>query len=430
MPSFILPPTYRKPIFIALAIIIIAAFLLNCVNLFTVKKEYGTPDLRNRIVGSRLIKQKEKTSPYFYKWNKADGDSFLDMYDTPELLINRNTVTPFTLQLLELVCNTNYNKLARRWYIAEIISLLATVLLMLWLAKNSLNKIWILGVSLIGIGLSQGWMLHNLSGQIYIFIPLLLSVVLYFSKGQTENNNFFAALVFTVLILIRPTAVLFIAPFAVKSIWRVPVYTFVLLIIYFFFSYTAGEIWLWKDYLNAMNLWSIESFNPNVTKSYVEVFQLKEVEGSTTILQPPSLSLLEDSSLQGFSNRFLNMQLTKIPLLGLMLGLFIALIFFLRKKIKQFNLEKLFILAFLLYFLSELCIPAVRNSYNSVQWVFPLTLLFVHKQISNSIKLILFFAVTFAVGMMKYFPFDLFIAELLFFLSCSIYLKNTDVENA
>ena len=430
MSSFVLNPVYRKPVFIAIAILMMLAFILNSIHLFTIKKTYGTPDLRNRIVGSRLIKQKENASPYFYKWSKADGDRFLDMYDTPELLMNRNTVTPFTLQLLESFSGTIYSKLVKRWYIAEISSLLATIVLILSLAKNSPNKILITGISLIGIGLSQGWMLHSLSGQVYIFIPLLLSLVLYFSQLQTKGNDILAAVVLTVLVLIRPTAVLFIAPYVLISNWKVPAYLFLFLAIYFLFSYKTGQLWLWKDYSNAMNLWSVESFNPHVTKSYMEILQLKEIEGSSILLQPPNLLLLEDSSIQGFLHRFFNIQLTKIPLLGLMLCLFIAFLFFVRKEIKQFDMRRLFILAFLLYFLSELCIPAVRNSYNSVQWVFPLSILFLDKQISNSIKLLLLLAVTFAIGIMKFFPFDLFVAELLFFLSCAIYLKNSNVENA
>lgn len=431
MSSLEINPVYKKPAFIALAVLVFLAFLLNSIHLFTIKKEHGTPDLRNRIVGSRLIKEKENVSPYFYKWNKTDGDRFLDIYDTPKLLMNRNTVTPFTLQLLESFSSTSYSKLVKRWYIAEISSLIATIMLILSLAKKSQDKILILGVSLIGIGLSQGWMLHSLSGQVYIFIPLLLSLALYFSQLQTKVKNILTAVALTVLILIRPTAVLFIAPFVLISNWKVPAYLFLFLAIYFLFSYTTGQLWLWKDYSNAMNLWSVESFNPHVTKSYMEVLHLKEIEGSAILSQPPQLTLLEDSSIQGFLHRFFNIQLTKIPLLGLILCLFIVFLFFLRKEIKRFDVRRLFILAFLLYFLSELCIPAVRNSYNSVQWVFPLTILFLDKQqISNSIKLLLLLAVTFAIGIMKFFPFDLFIAELLFFLSCAIYLKNSKVENA
>lgn len=411
-------------------ILIVSIFLSNAVLVWNIKSDYGTPDLRNRIVGSRVIKQKENVSPYFYKWNKTDGDRFLDMYDTPELLMNRNTVTPFTLQVLEFVCDTTYSKLAKRWYIAEIISLLVCSMLMMTLAKDSFNKLLVLGISLIGVGLSQSWMLHSLSGQVYIFIPLLLSLVLYFFQLQTKGNDILAAVVLTLLVFIRPTAVLFIAPFVLMSNWKVPAYLFLFVAIYFLFSYTTGQLWLWKDYSNAMNLWSVESFNPQVTKSYMEILQLKEVEGSSILSQPPNLSLLEDSSIQGFLHRFFNIQLTKIPLLGLMLCLFIAFLFFLREEIKQFDMRRLFILAFLLYFLSELCIPAVRNSYNSVQWVFPLSILFLDKQISNSIKLLLLLAVTFAIGIMKFFPFDLFIAEMLFFLSCAIYLKNSKLENA
>lgn len=421
---------YRKSFLIAISILLVLAFLSNSIHLFNLKKIYGTPDLRNRIVGSRIVKQKEHTSPYFYKWNKEDGDRFLDMYDSPELLMNRNTVTPFTLQLLQLISTTNYSKLTKQWLIAEVFALLITILLILSLAKDSLNKLLILGISLIGTGLSQSWMLHSLSGQVYIFIPLLLSLVFYFSQALTKGNTIIVAIVLSILVLIRPTAILFILPFVLNSNWKILIYTFLLLAIYFLLSYTTGQFWLWLDYSKAMDLWSVESFNPHVTKSYMEVLRLKEIEESAIITQPPNLSLLEDSSIQGFLFRFFNIRLTTVSLLGIMFCFFTAFLFFLRKKIGRFDLQKIFILAFLLYFISELCIPAIRNSYNAVQWAFPLAILFLNKELSNSIKLILIIAVTFAIGMMKFFPFDLFMAEVLFFLSCSIYLKNSESEHA
>ena len=420
----------KQLIIISLSILVCVGFLLKSIHIYNIKKEYGTPDLRNRIVGSRILNEKEHASPYFYKWDKQDGVRFLDMYDTPELLMNRNTVTPFTLQLLQTTSSLNYSKLTIRWFFAEIISLIVATLLIMLLAKNSLLKLLILGVSLLGIGLSQSWMLHSLSGQVYIFIPLFLASIFFLLQQNNTKNTAIVALLSAGLILIRPTAVLFLAVFVLKSKWKIPVFTFLFLTSYFIFTYAKGSIWLWTDYFKAMSLWSEQSFNSALTKSYLDIYNLKEIEGSSTLTQPPDLLLLEDSSIQGFVFRFLNVQLTTVPLLAIMLCLLTALLFYVRKEFEQFDLKKMLVMAFLLYFISELCIPAVRNSYNAVQWMFPLSLVFLERFVSNSTKLLLLAGGIFAAGIMKFFPFDLFFAELLFFSSCIIYLKTTKVENA
>jgi hypothetical protein len=408
----------------------ILVFLFNIINTWSAKIAYGTPDLRNRVIGSRILKHKEKTSPYFYKWNKADGDQFLDMYDSPELPMNRNTVTPFTIQLLTPVCSLNYTSLSKSWYIAEAASLLIISLLMLSLAPGIENKIILLGVTLVEVGLSQNWLLHNLSGQVYIFFPLLLTLLFFLSKKVSVLNNWLSAIILSSLILMRPPAALFILPFILQSKWGILKNTFLLILTYFVILFIRNDLWIWQDYFQAMNLWSKELFNQHVTKTYLETFQTTSVEGSHILSQSPKLNLLEDSSVQSFFYRFLHIQLSSFQLLTMMVSCFAIIFLFYFKKIKQADLSDLFLLTFLFYFVAELCIPAIRNSYNAVQWIFPLSLFYLNRKQNVTVNLLLLTAAIFTLGWLKFLPFDLFIAELLFAIASIVYLTSNNPKNA
>lgn len=394
------------------------------------KKKFGTPDLRNRIVGSRIIKHKETVSPYFYKWKQNEDDVFFDPYDAPGLPMNRNTVTPFTLQLLQPITDITYNHLTTIWYAVEIISLLIISILMMGLAKSQSNKLIILFISLAGIGFSQGWILHNLSGQVYIFIPLLLSFLLYATKLAANKSDFFAAIILTTLALFRPNTLIFIFPFVVLRKWKTILFTFFLFSLYFGFLIITNKIWLWQDYVHAVNLWALDNGTYGDFRSFLQLSNVKQLEGSTAIIQPGLLVYLEDSSIRSLAKRFLQLFLTSTQLSILMLVGIGSFTLILLKRIKKYNVYQLFLATFLLYFISELCIPAIRNSYNSVQWVFPLAILYLGKKNSSTINMMVWVGFIFATGLLKFLPFDLFISELLFSMAVFIYLTKNNTKNA
>lgn len=405
-------------------------FLISTINSWSDKSKYGTPDLRNRIVGSRVLKEKENLSPYFYKWNKADGDRFLDMYDSPEIPMNRNTVTPFITQILTPFCSLNYTSLSKYWYITEIAALLLILIVMTSMAQESESKLFLYAVSFIEIGLSQSWTLHNTSGQVYIFFPLLFTLLFYFSHNPSLINNWLCVILLASLVLMRPPAALFILPFLLQSRWNIILPTLSLILTYFISLYLTNTLWVWTEYVKAMNLWSKDIFHDHFTKTYLEILQLRSIEGSNIILQSPKLNLLENSSIQSFFFRFFNIQLTSLQLLVIMSCFFIFILTPFVKRLKSADLSHLFLITFLLYFVAELCLPAIRNSYNAVQWIFPLSILYLTKKLNPIVNLLMGVAAIFTIGWLKFLPFDLFIAELLFALAIFVYLSRNKQKNA
>ena len=67
---------------------------------------YGGIDLRNRVIGARLIKA--NYDPYFFKWSEEYSEFFLDPRDHPNLPVNRVTVPPTILMIHSIFSDISY----------------------------------------------------------------------------------------------------------------------------------------------------------------------------------------------------------------------------------------------------------------------------------------------------------------------------------
>src|SRR5579863_4030213 len=70
-------------------------------------------DLRNRIVGARIIRDGQ--SPYFYKWRPADGIRYYDHQNFDSNKVSNITATPFFHQLITPMAEMPQWKIAWWW---------------------------------------------------------------------------------------------------------------------------------------------------------------------------------------------------------------------------------------------------------------------------------------------------------------------------
>lgn len=415
---------YKKEISLMFSFVIMVSFLLATYYTFTANQIYFRQDLRNRIVASRILDHTPSTSPYFHKWKSSEGDYYLDPYDTPDLIMNRNTVTPFVLQIMQSFSHVRYDILTTRWSIGEVITLCLIALIFILFTDSWPDRLYIFGISFGLIGCSQAWLLHNLAGQIYIYFALFISVLYLLSQKNNFYSNLFTGILLAAFVLIRPNLVIFIIPF-IFPFRPVVIGSFIVaLVVYFTAMNASAMLWLWKDYFSAMNLWYHELCKPDITRTYQQIFTIHKLEGLNHIDRSASLDFLEDTSIVGLVCRSLAIKLSKLYLLFIGFMSFFLIIRFFYKRIISFDLKKIFILAFIFYFISELTIPAIRNSYNAVQWIFPLILIsdFVNKSFMMKFSLLCGFV--FAAGLLKFLPYDLFISEIIFLTVCVMYLFN------
>jgi hypothetical protein len=251
-----------------------------------------------------------------------------------------------------------------------------------------------------------------------------MAVLYYFFNSQRKLSPVINGITLGLLVLVRPVAVVFVFPFLVKKKWRVIGFFLFFISIYFLQQYLANEIWLWKDYYLAMKEWSVQMLRHAITTDYIDIYNVHQLEGSSAIAPSPYQHLSEDSSLAEFLNRFLHIKAgTGLLLLFFFLAV-ISLILVFRKKITVFTSAQLFVLSFLFYFLAEVSLPAIRNSYNAVQWVVPLLIIFSQPPAPTKRIWLLILGGLFSVGLFKFIPFDLTVAEVIFAAICFTYLNN------
>lgn len=414
--------------YIVLTLLMIIIFLFKSFQSLQYKETYGSPDLRNRITGARILKHYQYTSPYFYKWKQGENEQLLDPYDSPDIKVNRTTVTPFTLQLIQPFCDYSFQSITVGWYMAETIVLLLILLLMLKDVISPLNRFLCIAIALTIIGCSQSWLLHNINGQVYIFYALLLTLL----YRSCQYNNHWAAilngLLLSVLILMRPVMIVFALPFLLQRKWRPLLYVALFAAVYFMMQWYVGSIWIWKEYGDAMNVWAVQQFNLQPVKDYLDIHPIAKLEGSSAVQYSPYQWLTENSSLAGFVYRFLGSELSSAVLMLIALFLSAVFAFSIRNKLSKFDGSRLFVFAFLLYFIAEISLPAVRNIYNSIQWVFPLLIIFSQSYIQKKSIVLLIIGGLLSLGLFKFLPFDLTLAELIFAAICFQYINTKGVN--
>ncbi len=101
-------------IVLLLALLVTAiGFLVDLYNTFT----YIGTDLRNRVVGARLII--EGIDPYFFKWIPGLSDRLYDPLDNPSQILSKVSVPPTVLALHSIMARLPYMQQKVLWLIVE-----------------------------------------------------------------------------------------------------------------------------------------------------------------------------------------------------------------------------------------------------------------------------------------------------------------------
>lgn len=122
-------------------IITLIGFAVDLQNTFV----YWGTDLRNRVVGARLII--EGIEPYFFSWHQGLSDRFLDPLDPVDSLISRVSVPPTVLALQSIIARLPYMPQKIIWLIVQWSAFLGTVFLLIKTSKSQIKTNWILVIS-------------------------------------------------------------------------------------------------------------------------------------------------------------------------------------------------------------------------------------------------------------------------------------------
>ena len=382
--------------FIIFAIFIsILGFISDLANTF----EFGGIDLRNRVVGARLLMN--GLDPYFFKWNENMSELFLDPNDSPYSPVSKVTVPPTVLIVHSALAKIPYKTQRIIWFLFQWILFLVSLALFSKSthSENKSKLIWIIG--LLFISGSFFWRLHVEKGQIYILYVFLIAFAYWLSQKNFKNSSILSGFVIGFTASLRPPMIFMSIPMLIYRKWKL----FIGNIIGFLFgigsSLMIADSFLWKKYASAMYIH--EKIHLGLITDIFGLYSKLDAEGMNNILLWANIPTF-DSSFQGIFKRFLGLNLSSNMLLISLTLILLFLSFYLYKSCRENNsMTMLFLAGATLVFISEFFIPAARQSYSDVMWLIPLSLIIINCDslsllLLNPLTTLLFIGLIFSIS--------------------------------
>ncbi len=336
----------------------------------------GGGDLRNRIVGARVIR--EGVDPYFFHWESGQSEALLDTRMSQSSLVSRLTVTPSVLLFHLPLAHWWFGKIILNWFVVEWIALLSCVASLIAFRVNTQDKklVFIEGMIMAS---SYFWLTHTFTGQLYIVYGALISGALLFVSQRNSGLRLIGFFTVGVVAALRFPYVVFLIPlfFYNKKACVVAVVGLVATI-----SLTTSVLGLsvWKNYFSSMNIYAT---TPLLSEAVAHSEQRTDnvryphvIEG-LTFLNSFTHPLEYETSIKGVVQKSTGVLLPPKVLysFGFIFAVWFVRQIAKRKQAVQKSVRYSFLLASLLMIGVEFFLPAARYSYYDVQFLLPIGLL-------------------------------------------------------
>jgi len=352
------------------------------------EKDY-TGDLRNRVVGARLVE--DGASPYFYKWKKGDSIRYYDPQNFDSLAVSNITGTPFFHHLLRPLADLSQRQISLIWLALEYVLFIVLVTLAFRLAATEKAKMIVLVFSCLFL-LTDGWKALIFAGQIYLWLPFLAMLFFMLSRPPGSWRHGVAAGVLVAgIILLRPNAILFFLPFLLWVYRGIYARSFLLaalapvLLSAAWILGSSHEYALWKDYGKAMGeqVKVHQGLHPVIQRNEpdpdirwwegIDRQQAREWEKND-----PTKIYSENGNVFVIVRQLFHRNLS-VEFLGIAAVAIILLLtglFYWRwhDTAGAADVAKTILLGYCLYMISDLFSPVFRHQYYTVQWIFPILL--------------------------------------------------------
>ena len=133
-------------------------------------------DLRNRIVGSRLMGL--GMDPYYFKWNNTYPLTLCDPIDICNFRNNLTTIPPSLLWLLRPIARLDYISIGYIWLMVEYFFFLLIILPMYQVFRDEASRTRVLALGIILL-LTPQWTESILKGQCHFILPAAVSLMIY-----------------------------------------------------------------------------------------------------------------------------------------------------------------------------------------------------------------------------------------------------------
>ncbi len=376
---------------IIILFLIILLSLLTIILSFNYSNNTGGTDLRNRIVGARLIGK--GLSPYFYKWHPSDGEFFLDPNDSPSRLANGNTVTPAVLYISYPLINLPYPRIRLFWTIIQHIAALLLISIMLKRYEGS-SRLIPSAIVILGVFTSNYWLFHVERGQISIFYALLFSLMYYSFTSKWKNGEYLSGIIGGLFMFIRPFAAVICIGFLLKGKTRW-LSGFIIGAITCLIIFVAPNFRLWQEYFKVINEYGNECQNKGHTiQNAPKYIQPTVIEGTKNLKKSEGFDTANLPAMNGYIQKlgFDYTPLRSILTCGIILLLFSAIFYNLKSRSSAIDL---FLFSFLCYMIVQLFALNWRSAYAVLEWAFPLFLIVQRVHHRSSLYALLITALSF-----------------------------------
>lgn len=340
-----------------------------CITFDTVNTlKYGALDLRNRVVGTRILLAGE--DPYFFKWNQDTLEEYVDARDFySNFPMSRLTVPPSVLLLHSPFASIPYKTQQILWAIMQWILFLMSIFLLSNTTDSIIKKkiLWIIGLLIVAS--SFYWRLHIDKGQIYILFVFLISLSYWLVKKK--ENQVLSGFILGLIASFRPPVILMGIPFLIKKKWKFIFSGVVGILISFLSSLFISPFSIWKSYFSSMEFH--EKFHLLIIRPTYGFYNKRVIDGIKNAIFSADLAI-EDSSIQDLLRIFFNLKVKAIILeLSLFICILVLTILLWKKIVKSKDSIYLFYVGIVFVIISSFFLPAARLSYINIYWILPLS---------------------------------------------------------
>jgi hypothetical protein len=179
--------------------------------------KFGQIDLRNRVVGARVMLSGE--NPYTYLWQPGEPDTLLDPYPfIQKRPMAAVTVTPAVLSIHTLFAPLQYRYQKFLWLVVQLALFAGMVWLAMGRAPNPETRAVVCVLGLL-FSCSTFWRLHVERGQVYVLFAFVTVLYLASFEWRTAHRGALGGLVLGLLVCLRPHMVMLGLPLLVYRRW-------------------------------------------------------------------------------------------------------------------------------------------------------------------------------------------------------------------
>lgn len=378
-------------------------------------------DLRNRIVGSRLMDL--GMNPYYFKWSPAYPVTLCDPIDICNYRNNLTTIPPSLLWLIRPISRLDYTSIGYIWVLIHYLFFLLIVLPIHNVFKDEASRSRVLAAGIILL-LTPQWSETILKGQIHYLLPTAVSLMIFTASGESRYKYFTCGLLLALAVWVRPNAVLLL-PFLFfcrldkKQFFGAVTLAAIFLGTlewYFHFDY-------WVSFYHTCKEW-VQNNVADISWQFCHldiVTEGKSLEGSMRALFYVSNQSEHGNIFHLVQSKY-DYSVPPLPLLMVFIATFAVLIWF-SFRYKFRNIGDALFIGYFAYWMAAVTSPILRLTYYFPE-VFPIILVFAGNYFSmNRIERFVFNAAC-ASLVLDLIPINLVVAESLFLGCMLLYTWN------